>query len=139
LLNFRESPVNRFGKFRECVIKLCAILGRDPDELFPEHLRLEIPTNRISAYVEQRQLSGLCPGELSGAEAFENRDKAEMVNAVLATLPKKEALVLRRRFWDGKTQRETGKELGFSGGRIQQIEKKALLSLKRNTIMNEAK
>ncbi len=54
----------------------------------------------------------------------------ELMNVVLKTLPKKEQVVLRMRFYKDKTQEEVGKVLHLTHQGVQKIEERALRKLR---------
>ena len=74
---------------------------------------------------------------VSPEEAVIQKDRAERVHMILATLTPREEKVLRRRFGIGEeteyTLRELGKEFGISHERIRQIQAKALTKLRHSS------
>ena len=61
----------------------------------------------------------------------------EGIQSILLYLNERERKVLHYRMWDNLTQKQTGKLLGVSGGRIGEIESKAIRKLRRPKILNE--
>ena len=61
--------------------------------------------------------------------SFEDRDAAE---SLLRTLPEQEQQVMRLRFFDGLSQRETAKKLGISQMSISRYERAAIGKLRQN-------
>lgn len=57
------------------------------------------------------------------------RDISRVLSEALDTLSKREALILRYRFWSDMTYTEIGKVLGLTSTRILQIEARALRNL----------
>ena len=53
-------------------------------------------------------------------------DFVETLAYLLAGMPEKHQEVIRKRFYDGKTLRQAGAQLGITGARVRQIEQKAL-------------
>ena len=132
LLNFRMDPrKKRTGEWRDVTLRICRVLGMEPEHMFPSHLQYEVLTNRIEAYAEQAQLMGLenawCPRELS---VVEERDRRRTISDVLATIPPRHRRCIEGRFLEGKTLVQVGAELGVSRGRAQQIEEMALRMLR---------
>jgi RNA polymerase primary sigma factor len=73
-------------------------------------------------------------GSVSPEEATIQKDRAERVHVILATLTPREEKVLRRRFGIGEetghTLQEVGEEFGLTRERIRQIQAKALTKLR---------
>jgi RNA polymerase primary sigma factor len=73
-------------------------------------------------------------GSVSPEEATIQKDRAERVHVILATLTPREEKVLRRRFGIGEetghTLQEVGDEFGLTRERIRQIQAKALTKLR---------
>ena len=73
-------------------------------------------------------------GSVSPVEAAIQKDRAERVHVILATLTPREEKVLRRRFGIGEetghTLQEVGDEFGLTRERIRQIQAKALTKLR---------
>jgi RNA polymerase primary sigma factor len=76
-------------------------------------------------------------GSVSPEEATIQKDRAEQVYLILATLTPREEKVLRRRFGIGEetehTLQEVGDEFGLTRERIRQIQAKALTKLRHST------
>jgi RNA polymerase primary sigma factor len=76
-------------------------------------------------------------GSVSPEEATIQKDRAERVHVILATLTPREEKVLRRRFGIGEetghTLQEVGDEFGLTRERIRQIQAKALTKLRHST------
>ena len=133
LLNFRESPRTKNGKWRAVTLAICKALGSEPSELFPEHLDHEIPTNRIASFVEHAQLSGRTALQLGPGEECQQAEMEQTLDDVLGTLTDRERSVLKARFWEGKTLEETGREHNIGGQGAWEIEAKALRKLRHPT------
>lgn len=56
----------------------------------------------------------------------EDQDRKELVAHLLSTLPEREAMVLRMRFFDDMTLFEAGRTMGISRERARQLEVRAL-------------
>jgi RNA polymerase primary sigma factor len=76
-------------------------------------------------------------GSVSPVEAAIQKDRAERVHVILATLTPREEKVLRRRFGIGEetghTLQEVGDEFGVTRERIRQIQAKALTKLRHSS------
>jgi RNA polymerase primary sigma factor len=76
-------------------------------------------------------------GSVSPEEATIQKDRAERVYVILATLTPREEKVLRRRFGIGEetehTLQEVGDEFGLTRERIRQIQAKALTKLRQSS------
>ncbi len=76
-------------------------------------------------------------GSVSPEEATIQKDRAERVHVILATLTPREEKVLRRRFGIGEetghTLQEVGDEFGVTRERIRQIQAKALTKLRHSS------
>ena len=76
-------------------------------------------------------------GSVSPEEATIQKDRAERVQVILATLTPREEKVLRRRFGigedSGHTLQEVGDEFGVTRERIRQIQAKALTKLRHSS------
>jgi len=76
-------------------------------------------------------------GSVSPEEAAIQKDRAERVQVILATLTPREEKVLRRRFGIGEetehTLQEVGEEFGLTRERIRQIQAKALTKLRHSS------
>jgi RNA polymerase primary sigma factor len=76
-------------------------------------------------------------GSVSPEEATIQKDRAEQVYLILATLTPREEKVLRRRFGIGEetehTLQEVGDEFGLTRERIRQIQAKALTKLRQSS------
>ena len=76
-------------------------------------------------------------GSVSPEEATIQKDRAERVHVILATLTPREEKVLRRRFGiggeTGHTLQEVGDEFGVTRERIRQIQAKALTKLRHSS------
>jgi RNA polymerase sigma factor (sigma-70 family) len=142
LLNFKMSPKRPIdGDWRKSALKLSEFFQMSPSELFPEHLQREIPTNKISNFVEQSQLTGCyynhAPEQLTPAEELERKEDEAVMNEMLGYLSDDHQYVLKSRFWDEKTYRSTGRELGVCGQAIKLRERRALKKLRHPVILSK--
>ncbi len=67
--------------------------------------------------------------DADGASFLEDQDRKEVVAHLLSTLPEREALVLKLRFFDDMTLFEAGRAMGVTKQRAQQLQARALESI----------
>jgi RNA polymerase primary sigma factor len=79
------------------------------------------------------------------SDQVEQRERTEVVEKALDTLPERERKVLWARLWEGRSRGDIGREFGVLAGRIRQIEGRAIRRLRRpavvqllNTVHGEA-
>ncbi len=130
------------------MVKIACVLEKPIDYLFPEHLlsaieagvfsrrKVELPERDILFLTEHRQHCLLSDGGIEAVEEEVDKQRlAEEIAGVVKTLKPKEQRVIKLRFGleDGisRTQKNVGMGLGLTGGRIQQIEYKALRKLRQ--------
>jgi RNA polymerase sigma factor (sigma-70 family) len=129
LLNFKVTPKNKLGAWRKTVIAISRALSYEPSQLFPEHLDIEVVTNRIESYVEATQFA--MEGAEGPAELTARREAYDSLESVMERcLNEREKTVLNRRFFAGATLEEVGHEFRVNTERIRQIEAKALRKLR---------
>ena len=121
LVGMKVSPYAR-GQWTELAFDVAAWLGKDPEDLWPEHmkeLRLKRNTSGFQANLHEIQ-------ELSSNIGPERQIMlADVVDKALKDLTPKESLVMRRRYFDEFTLLDVAEELGVSQHRAWQIEIKA--------------
>ena len=139
LLNFRTSPRKKNGEWKKSALAICKVLACDPAEIFPEHLEHEIETNQISTYVEQAQMDGRTPLQLSPFDECANNEATDIIDSVLSTLTDRESDMIRTRFFDGMTQVDASNKYGICRERARQIEEKALRKLRHPYRLNQLK
>lgn len=133
LLNFRTSPRNKKGKWKQCALTLAKTLGWEPSDLFPDHLDHEIPTNQIAAFVEHAQLTGGEARLLGPAEECMEDETERTLDEVLDTLRENERKVVRAIFFERKTRVQVARDNNVSVTRIAQLELTALRKLRHPT------
>lgn len=141
-VNFRRRPRDRNGAWKASALKLCTALVAEPSDVFPDHLNHEVLTNRIQQFTGAPQLSGFCPhGYLPSGEVDEIDDetKSAVLDDVLSSLSRRQAAVLRARFYDGKTQAEVAQEHGVPNKAIWAAERNALQNMRNKRNMAKLK
>ncbi len=133
LLNFRYSPRNKDGSWSLPVLRICKCLCYEPNELFPDHLLQEYPTNRISRFVERAQLTGANIQQLTPKHQVEIDSKQDFytIKSMLKSLNQIETYVIKARYFEAKTYKEIGKKIDRSPERVRQIERQALICLQK--------
>lgn len=130
MVNFRSSPRRKYGQFKKTSLRISNALGVLPEHLFPVHLDHPSKKNTVSTFVEHYQLAGQDVPMLGPAEAFDTSEALRLLQKEMDRLLPREKSVLEKRFFENKTHREIGSELGIGGQRVQQIEAKALRRLR---------
>ncbi len=124
--------------------KLTASLGREPtaqqiaDELGTERsevvLALESISDPVSLYEPIYSDSGdpLCLiDQIGDPDSTDSSWMSELaLRDALASLSDREKNILRRRFWQGKTQVEVAQEIGISQAQVSRLEKAAIARIK---------
>jgi RNA polymerase primary sigma factor len=117
-------------------------MGMLPEDVFTEGVRSVVKTE-LETEVNSEELTS----RLSDVSVMRHRlaympdpefmlRKKEITDAVreaMSSLPEREQLVIRRRFWEDKTLGEVGAELGLTREGIRQIERKALRKLRHKS------
>jgi len=130
LLNFKISSRCKHGEWRDITLAICKTLGSEPGDIFPEQLEHEIPTNRISSFVESAQLSGASFRQLGPSEECERAEASQIIDEVLDTLTVRECMMLKSRVYNKMTLEDIATEAGLSRERIRQIEAKAFRKMR---------
>lgn len=113
LLSFKLTPMNKRGQWRPVVSRICNLLGKLPDELFPLHLHHEVQQNTFEAFAEREQLEGLTPGQLPPNSGIEREEMIQVLDEVLDTLPEKDNILLRAIYLDEKPLDLVAREQGI--------------------------
>lgn len=124
------------AEWRPSAAKVASFLRVLPDDLWPESVQ-SVVSNRFEMDMDGASMLALASGTVDSPQhhALEAEALRERVDAALATLTPREALVLRRRYGlddggDGATFREIGKEEACGSERIRQIEQRGLQRLR---------
>lgn len=141
---FKNYPKNEKSiKALECALncKICEIFP--PEFIKAIDKKLGTPLEKV---IDVKQLPGYTKGELllpSPEEAYELKEKADLVKEALKMLTERESDVLISRFglFENEGRKETLEEIGYryrlTRTRIQQIEAKAIRKIKSSSIANK--
>ena len=123
LNNGMESPFYKNGEIKPYVEKICRLFKATLAELFPRYV---CDLNRKTELTSD-QILDITTGETTNVERiFLLRD----IDKALATLTKRERFVIIETFFNDSTFTEVGACLGVSGGRVRQIQSKALRKIR---------
>ena len=151
LVNLMEPPVGVKGEFIRAAKDLMEVLGACPSELWTdEQLTLRLDSNRSERVMSKEALQITLQSSARSLIGFDypeqklvEADMAKVMSDKLDSLTPREAKVLRLRFGlDGvkeHTCEEIGELFGCTGGRINQIELKALYKLRHPTRSDDLK
>jgi len=130
LVTMKEKPFKTKG-WTDLALDVAAFLRKDPEELWPEYMR-EVQLQRSTA-----ELSA----DLKEVQAIQNSNSPEKqiaqldaVKILAEGLTPRELKVIQHRFLEGLSLEETGKIIGVSGGRLSQIEIKALRKMRMRAV-----
>ncbi len=156
-LNLKALPIHKkTGEWKETVLKIAAVLGRMPEELFPpQHIEKALPINRgeLSASREEMQwLADNAPAQRNPELLMEKKEALERLDAFLwlkLTDRERTAVLMRAK---GATWAEIGRDVGrdptgkggradknnVSTERARQLHCKAIRKLQRAANYNDS-
>ena len=133
-ISLKNSPIAVDGSIKPTAQNLCDKLGESFDNLFSEHQRDALATNRASVDVSFDEMIPMLQSD--GNELLEHvfeQEKNAKVRMVLNTLTPREAYIISARYGidapDPITREALGEMYGVNGNRIMQIENKAVRKL----------
>ena len=145
LLNLKRIPYTKSLNLRALPQRLCGLLEKDPEWLFPVKLYEQtwrpmvrhLSEDRVQRILNSFQYRLNCTRRASlpaaGTDAIDvvaNAELAERMDEIMNTLPYRDRQVLTQRFGldggDEHTLKEVGQQLGVTGRRVHQIELRAL-------------
>jgi RNA polymerase sigma factor (sigma-70 family) len=119
-----EEPKGNLSTYVEAAVRH-ALLGAAK----AQHLEsLRLPAQRVGSY----RLWGLLARARPARDAVADLELAELLERALRRLPRREALALRGKFFEGRTLREVAGELGVSHQRVVQLQESGLERLRRH-------
>ncbi len=134
LINMTISPLLSDGSLRPDALRLCDVTNTIPDDLWSSAQLFPLERNFSDMEMDHEQVVALLPDEgqtysLDTSE-IEQEQRASIIGEILSTFPKNEQDVMRMRYYEDMTLRETGKVLGVSYERVRQIEMRVLRKLR---------
>ncbi|RYU61310.1 sigma-70 family RNA polymerase sigma factor [Methylolobus aquaticus] len=135
-VNLTRAPFDDDGNLRPCAEKLCVFFQCFPADLWSPEQCEPLVRNTAEVELTAAAVFQLCAPDpqVDPTLALEREQAREAVEALLATLPERQAAVLRLRFgFDGEalTLGETGQRLQLSRERVRTLEWRALRELQR--------
>lgn len=125
-INMKAPALTCDGEWRLAALRLSDALMCHPGELFDEEQRVaELASNEVFIEATREQAMRIASGSI---EQFENR---EFVGKLLDRLTRRQANVLRMRFYDDLTLEECAASLDVTRERVRQIELLALRRLRK--------
>ena len=126
-VNLTRSPIREDGHIRDCAWDLCDFLGASPSDLWSDNQLIPLKTNRSSVDMNMDVIRALIQ---DGPEKVTNQEQVKkIIGNALDSLTERQAMVIKKRFFDELTLDEIAGELKLSPERIRQIESKAILNL----------
>ncbi len=134
LINMTISPLLSDGSLRPDALRLCDVTNTIPDDLWSSAQLFPLERNFSDMEMDHEQVVALLPDEgqtysLDTSE-IEQEQRASIIWEILSTFPKNEQDVMRMRYYEDMTLRETGEVLGVSCERVRQIEMRVLRKLR---------
>lgn len=134
LINLHASPLAASGSLSSTAEKLCDVLGKLPEELWSNEQLYPLEKNFSELEMSHEQVVAMLPDEqrfyLMDTSEMERNQTKKLIDKALATLPAREAKVLRMRFEDDLTLAECATQLGVTTERVRQIEIRGLRKMR---------
>ena len=135
LINLTESPMQTNGALTTQAEALCLAVRKIPEELWSEEQLIPLDRNTSEAEMSHEQVVAMLPRSepsyLQDFSAVEKKESAQIMSDILDTLSKREAQVLRMRYYHDMALDEVALSFGVTSSRILQIENRALRKLRR--------
>ena len=127
-INLTRSPIKN-GHIRDCAWDLCDFLGASPSDLWSDNQLIPLKTNRSSV---DMNMEGIQVWIQNDPEKVTNQEQVKkIIEHALDSLTERQAMVIKKRFFDELTLDEIAGELKLSTERIRQIESKAIRNLRK--------
>jgi RNA polymerase sigma factor (sigma-70 family) len=128
-VNLTRSPIKKDGHMRDCAWDLCDFLGASPSDLWSDNQLIPLKTNRSSV---DMNMEGIQVWIQNDPEKVTNQEQVKkIIEHALDSLTERQAIVIKKRFFDELTLDEIAGELKLSTERIRQIESKAIRNLRK--------
>ena len=128
-VNLTRSPIRNDGLVRDCAWDLCDFLGASPSDLWSDNQLIPLKTNRSSV---DMNMEGIQVWIQNDPEKVTNQEQVKkIIEHALDSLTERQAIVIKKRFFDELTLDEIAGELKLSTERIRQIESKAIRNLRK--------
>lgn len=135
-INMTVSPLDKDGNIKMTAGRLCDLLGESFDNIFSEHQRDALATNKASIDVSFDQIQPMLTSD--GTELLEHvfdKEKTQAIYKALASLTPSQRDVLVTRFGLGAVEEQSLAKIaelrGVSVERIRQIESHSLRLMRR--------
>lgn len=129
LINLKLAPVTDKGDIRDCVIKLCEFLNKEPMQLFSEEqMYMALDSNKSFREVSYEEMEAIGIGYSMDENVF----LREKVMEAIGKLRPRDAKIIVDRFYNNKPTYQIADELGVSQGRANEIIKRALRIMRGN-------
>lgn len=134
LINLTESPMQTNGALTTQAEALCLAVRKIPEELWSDEQLIPLDRNTSEAEMSHEQVVAMLPRSepsyLQDFSAVEKKESAQIMSDILDTLSKREAQVLRMRYYHDMALDEVALSFGVTSSRILQIENRALRKLR---------
>lgn len=130
LNNGTYSPILETGKIRPAATVIVDFFGVDFSDIFPRYFcefskGIVLESQFVSAFMQnQEELT------MDVADIYDFQELNVAVSNVLKKLSPRHSMILRKRFFEGRTFEELSKEFNVSRSRIRQINLKAVNDLR---------
>ena len=136
LIGMTISPIRKSGELIPSAARLCEVLGKLPDELWSTEQIRPLEKNFTTLEMSREEIAALMPPNEIGLhltdfdEYMHLRELPERIEEAIDTLGEREQHIIRSHFFEGKTLKDLGDELGIGVERVRQIEARALRNLR---------
>lgn len=127
-LNLTRSPIDDAGLLRECAWDLCDFLNASPADLWSDDQLIPLKKNSASFDLDADGIKAIM-GESTHIQAVARSEVRQAIENAFADRPRL-LKVLWLRFFQDMSLNETAREMGVTPARIQQLEVKALRTLR---------
>lgn len=118
---------------REATVAELAVLLEAPEDAVLQALEMRSGAIMLSLDAQQEEDGPTLAEQLGEEEgAFDRLEETDAVQSLLRSLPQQLSSVLRIRYLEGKSQRETAASLGVSQMQVSRLERKAIALLRKS-------